>query len=250
MNKYLIIAGAFLMQLGIFSCTEKNKKETTTTVETLNIPEEVAETSASTVETKKNPADFVPKGHVIFDTIYGDLNKDGSEDCAIIIKGTDKSKVIKDDYRGQLDRNRRGIIVLFNKNNNYELVVKNYDCFSSENEDGGVYYAPELSVEVIKGKLDVSYRHGRYGYWSYTFRFQNNDFELIGYDSTSSNGPVIDSDLSINFLTRTKIVNVNTNKNGESGDEVFEKTVTKISKRKLIKLSEIKDFDEIEVSEE
>jgi hypothetical protein len=48
MSKYLIIAGAFLMQLGIFSCTQKNKKETTTTVETLNIPEEVAETSAST----------------------------------------------------------------------------------------------------------------------------------------------------------------------------------------------------------
>lgn len=246
MNKYLIIAGAFLMQLGIFSCTEKNKNETTTTVETLTNPEEVAET---TVETKKNPADFIPKGYVIFDTIYGDLNKDGSEDCALVIKGTDKSKVIKDDYRGQLDRNRRGIIVLFNKNNSYELAVKNYDCFSSENEDGGVYFAPELSVEIEKGKLNIHYGHGRYGYWSYTFRFQNNDFELIGYDSSSSNGPVIDSDVSINFLTRTKIVNVNTNENAESGDEVFEKTVTKISKTKLTKLSEIKDFDELEVSE-
>lgn len=246
MNKYLIIVGAFLMQLGIFSCTEKNKKETTTTVETLTNPEEVAET---TVETKKSPADFIPKGYVIFDTIYGDLNKDGSEDCALVIKGTDKSKVIKDDYRGQLDRNRRGIIVLFNKNNSYELAVKNYDCFSSENEDGGVYFAPELSVEIEKGKLNIHYGHGRYGYWSYTFRFQNNDFELIGYDSSSSNGPVIDSDVSINFLTRTKIVNVNTNENAESGDEVFKKTVTKISKTKLTKLSEIKDFDELEVSE-
>jgi len=248
MNKYLSLISVLLILAGVFGC--KDKKETTTTVETLNNPEEVAETSASTVETQKNPADFVPKGYVIFDTIYGDLNKDGSEDCALVIKGTDKSKVIKDDYRGQLDRNRRGIIVLFNKNNNYELAVKNYDCFSSENEDGGVYFAPELSVEIEKGKLNIHYGHGRYGYWSYTFRFQKNDFELIGYDSTSSNGPVIDSDVSINFLTRTKIVNVNTNANAESGDEVFEKTVTKISKTKLTKLSEIKDFDELEVSEE
>nr|WP_198530103.1 hypothetical protein [Flavobacterium sp. Root935] len=250
MNKYLIIAGAFLMQLGIFSCTEKNKKETTTTVETLTNPEEVAETSDSTVESQKNPADFVPKGYVIFDTIYGDLNKDGAEDCAIVIKGTDKSKVIKDDYRGQLDRNRRGIIVLFNKNNSYELAVKNYDCFSSENEDGGVYFAPELSVEIKNNKLHIHYGHGRYGYWEYTFRFQNSDFELIGYDSSSNRGPVVETEVSINFLTRKKITNENTNKEDEGGDEVFEKTETKISKSKLTKLSEIKDFDGFEVSEE
>ena len=41
----------------------------------------------------------------------------------------------------------------------------------------------------------------------------------------------------------------NTNKDDEGGDEVFEKTETKISKTKLTKLSEIKDFDELEVSE-
>jgi hypothetical protein len=60
---------------------------------------------------------------------------------------------------------------------------------------------------------------------------------------------VVETEGSINFLTRTKIVNVNTNKNGESGDEVFEKTITKISKSKLTTLSEIKDFDELEVLE-
>ena len=249
MNKCLIFIFATLILSGIFSCNDSKNKKETTTVETLNAPEEVIENDTSETETKKNPADFIPKGFVAFDTIYGDLNKDNLEDCVLIIKGTDKSKIVKDESRGQLDRNRRGIIVLFNKNNSYELAVKNYDCFSSENEDGGVYYAPELSVEVTKGKLDVSYGHGRYGYWSYTFRFQNNDLELIGYDSTSSNGPVIDSDVSINFLTRTKIVNVNTNENAESGDEVFEKTVTKISKSKLIKLSEIKDFDDLKVLE-
>lgn len=249
MNKYLSLIAIVLVS-GFTSCNDSKNKNKITTVETLNTPKEVIENDASTVETKKNPHDFIPKGFVAFDTIYGDVNKDNVEDCILIIKGTDKSKIIKDQYRGQLDRNRRGIIVLLNKNNSYELAIKNYDCFSSENEDGGVYYAPELSVEINNQKLYIDYSHGRYGYWKYTFRYQNSDFELIGYDSSSSNGPVIDSDMSINFLTRTKVVNENTNENAESGDEVFEKTVTKIKKSSLIKLSEIKDFDELDLWKE
>ena len=102
-------------------------------------------TTFGQVEQKQNPADFLPKGYVVFEKVNGDLNKDGIEDCVLIITGTDKSKIVTDEYRGKLDRNRRGIIVLFNKKDHYELAVKNYDCFSSANEDGGVYFPPELS---------------------------------------------------------------------------------------------------------
>ena len=66
-------------------------------------------------EQSKNLSNFIPKGYVIFEKVNGDLNKDGKEDVILIIKGTDKSKMIKDEYRGEVDRNRRGIIVLFNK---------------------------------------------------------------------------------------------------------------------------------------
>lgn len=95
-------------------------------------------------------------------------------------------------------------MVLFREKDNYVQIVKNYDCFSSENEDGGVYFAPDLEISIEKGKLSVHYSHGRYGYWSYTFWFKKNDFELIGYDSSSHSGPVINSETSINFLTKKK----------------------------------------------
>ena len=199
-------------------------------------------------EQRKELTEFLPVGYVIFDKVYGDLNKDGLEDCVVIIKGTDKNNIIKDEYRGELDRNRRGIIVLFNKKGSYELGVKNYDCFSSENEDGGVYFAPELSVEIKKENLYVHYAHGRYGYWRYTFRFQNSDFELIGYDESDNFGPITNAQTSINFLTKKKLHRVNTNQNAETdGEEIFKETWTKIKVDKLIKLSEIKDFDELEV---
>lgn len=194
-----------------------------------------------------NLSQFVPKGYVIFDTINGDLNKDSLEDIVLIIKGTDKSKFVKHEYRGELDRNRRGIVVLFKQKEHYKLAVKNYDCFSSENEDGGAYFQPELDIEVIKGNLRIHYAHGRYGYWRYAFRFQNSDFELIGYDE-SNGGAVVQSKTSINFLTKKKLEKENINKDDEEADEVFKETWKNIKIDKLIKLSEIVDFDDLEMS--
>lgn len=195
-----------------------------------------------------NPTGFLPDGYVLVDTVFGDLNRDGVEDCVLIIKETDSSKVVTDKYLGRLDRNRRGIVVLFKKASGYELAMKNDDCFSSENEDGGVYFAPELSVEIRKGNLYVRYAHGRYGYWVYTFRFQKGHFELIGYDENDNRGPVVNQETSINFSTKIKLKRVNTNERAEGGDEVFRTTSRKIKLDHLFRLSEIRNFDDLDMS--
>ena len=197
---------------------------------------------------KENLSAFLPNGYVIFDKVYGDLNNDGTKDCVIIIKDTNKSKIVNVEYQGKLDRNRRGIIVLVNKKSKYELAAKNYDCFSSENEDGGVYFSPELYLEISKGNLYISYGHGRYGYWKYTFKLRNANFELIGYDSSNNYCPIVNSETSINFLTKRKLRKENINEHTEeSGDEIFKETWTNIKVDKLLKLSEVKDFDELDL---
>jgi hypothetical protein len=244
MKKYIFLL-SFISILINLSC-DNSKKESTNKKAAIVAKDKVAEKTSPSEQLTNKLTDFVPKGFVVFDKIFGDLNKDGLEDYVLIIKGTDKSKFVNDEYQGVLDRNRRGIIVLFNKNGKYELATKNYNCFSSEHEEGGVYYAPELGFEIKKGNLYISYAHGRYGYWAYTFRYQNADMELIGYDASDNRGPVINSETSINYLTKTKIINANTNENAESGEEIFKKTISKITRTKLIRLSEIKDFDELD----
>lgn len=191
------------------------------------------------------PSDFIPKGYTEFEKYFGDLNKDGIEDCVLIIKKTDSANVVINRFDKKVDRNRRGIIVLFKKEKSYQLADKNLDCFSSENEDGGVYFAPELWIEINNNKLYVHYGHGRYGYWEYTFRFQNSNFELIGYDSSSNHGSRVNGMTSINFLTKKKVIYENVNENDEGGDEKFKETWSSIKIENLIKLSEIKDFDEL-----
>ena len=197
--------------------------------------------------------DFIPKGYKLFEKISGDLNKDGLEDCVLIIKATRKDGFERD-YEGKLiDRNRRGIIILFTEKNGYKLASKNYNCFSSENEDGGNYFSPELWVEERKGNLYLRYCHGRYGYWEYCFRYQNSDFMLIGYEVSHDRGPVVLFKTSINFLTGILYddENINADKfdadsdDDSEIDEVFKRTVVKLKKKPLMKLSEIEDFDEL-----
>ena len=241
---------ALLTILLLSSCnqtTGTNENTVANKKDTAAIIQRTTDTTIATATLSKKPADFVPAGYTIFETVNGDLNSDQLPDCILIIKGTDKSKFVKDENRGMLDRNRRGIIILLNRNDHYEQLVKNYGCFSSENEDGGVYYAPELDLEVNKGKLVVNYRHGRYGYWFYTFRVKNNDMELIGYDASNSNGPVINEEISINFLTKKKQTKENIKPDAEPGEEEFKESWANIKLKAPILLSAIKDFDELEM---
>lgn len=197
----------------------------------------------------KQPSDFIPKGYVEFEKYFGDLNKDGLKDCVLIIKKTDSTHIVTNHSGQNVDRNRRGIVVLFKNTNGYQLADKNYNCFSSENEDGGVYFPPDLWIEIKNEKLYVHYGHGRYGYWEYTFRFQNSNFELIGYDQSDHRGPYIEQQLSINFLTKKKLERKNTYqpKNEEDIREFFKEKWSDIDIDSLTRLSEIKDFDELDM---
>lgn len=202
-----------------------------------------------TPRTAKLPTDFIPDGYVVFQQIQGDLNKDNQVDDVLIIKGTDKANFVKDEHRGELDRNRRGIIIALKNNDGYELALENRDCFSSENEDGGVYFPPELDVSIKKDNLLVHYGHGRYGHWTYNFRYQNSDFELIGYDSDQNRGPITETSVSINLMTKKMLIKEYVNQDAEEGgDEKFKATWKKFTLSKPIRLRDIADFDGFDVT--
>ena len=186
---------------------------------------------------------YIPAKYVLFEAIQGDLNKDDIQDLVLIVKATDSTQWVNHEYRGKLDRNRRGMIVLLADKGKYKPILSNLSCFSSENEEGGVYFAPELWVSVEKGLLNVHYGHGRYGYWNYSFRLHNQDLRLIGYDDSSNHGPYVESETSINFLTNKKVIRKNLNEDPD-GDPKFKETWSK-AKVSPIYLSTIKDFDEL-----
>ncbi|HCM30742.1 MAG TPA: hypothetical protein DIC32_03080, partial [Acinetobacter radioresistens] len=172
---------------------------------------------------------YIPRSYRLTEVITGDLNKDRKTDVVLIVKATDPAKWVNDEYQGKLDRNRRGIIVLVNENGQYKKIIQNLSCFSSEYEDGGVYYAPELLLSVEQGLLNVHYAHGRYGYWRYRFQLKEHDLQLVGYDNSDNFGPYINSQTSINYLTQRKLVRENINKNRDDDIPKFKETWYKMN---------------------
>ena len=227
-----------------FRGTRKESLKVTTSKQGL-VQNSVRLATAPKMELKTDPKAFVPKGYSLFQQYKGDLNKDGKPDVVLMIKGTEEGKWVDDENRGRLDRNRRGLIILFKRKNGYEQILRNDTCFSSENEDGGIADAPELELYIIKNTLHIYFAHGRYGCWNYIFRYQNNDFELIGYNHNRCIRYVTYYNLDINFSTRTRVYEENLNVDDNEKEEHYKVTKSKIKRRKLIKLSEIADIDKL-----
>ena len=257
LTKRIFILSLTAITLGSTSCensSDTNENQSLTTDATTIISN--SDTAVELNKNKpvsKNPIDnegvVLPDGYKLFDKIQGDLNNDGKDDYVLIVKGTDKEKIVLNRFEKEVDRNRRGILIYLTSNGKDSLVTKNLSCFLSENEDGGVYFPPELTIYIENGKLYVHYGHGRYGHWKYTFRYQNSDFALIGYDSSENYGPIVNRETSINFLTKKKFIRENVNeKTLEGGDEIFEETWEDIKTKELRKLSEIKDFTDLEIN--
>lgn len=229
----------WMVAIACIGCAKEKSAPETKTAETVQYSQ------TQEAEDIRQPEQFIPDGFRLFEQTDGDLNKDGLPDRVLIIKATNPDSIVPNRNDEKVDRNRRGILVLFNRKNGYVLAATNKTCFSSENEDGGVYYAPEMAATIKNGKLYIEYAHGRYGYWSYTFRYNGNDFDLIGYDSSDNHGPITNSETSMNFLTHKKCVSVNINRDDPDADEKFEQHWTALEKLPPMQLSAIKDFDEI-----
>ena len=220
---YLLFAVALIT--GCKQAKNESGKDTVPTKDTVQAS--VKPVAVAQMELKADPEEFIPDGYVLFSGCEGDLNKDGKPDVVLMIKGTEESKWVDHEYRGRLDRNRRGLVILFKRDGGYELIAENDECFSSENEDGGIYDAPELELYIIKNTLHIYFAHGRYGCWNYIFRYQNNDFELIGYNHNRCIRCVTYYNLDINFSTRTRVYEENLNADDDEKEERFKVTKSK-----------------------
>ncbi len=168
----------------------------------------------------KSVNDFIPKGWKILKDengsnfiAKGDLNKDNLEDVAIIIEKNDKKNIKKNESLGpdELNLNPRILLVLFKeKDGTYTLAAKNDKDFiqSEGNEETPTLMDTLSNISIKKNVLKITFNYFMSaGSWAtstevYIFRFQNNVFELIGYESNSyMRNTGEEEKISINFST-------------------------------------------------
>ena len=158
---------------------------------------------------------FVLKGWKIIVSEIGDLNRDNIEDMVLIIENTDSKNYKKNEMLGPniLNLNSRRLIILQKgKDNIYTLISKNEKGFimSESDEDNLALEDPltEGSVRIVNNLLKIKFHYFMSaGSWSvsdieYTFRYQNNRFELIGFDENEfMRNSGMASEYSVNLST-------------------------------------------------
>jgi len=141
----------------------------------------------------------------------GDLNNDGVDDLVFVIEKTDKNNFhLNEGHFGRdtINLNPR-IMGIYFRNKNGKLVKQLQSNSFIILQDSPTMDEPFHGVEILeKGVLKIDF-HFWYsaGSWSmsyhtYKFRFQNNKFELIGYDANERHrGSGEETDYNINFST-------------------------------------------------
>lgn len=133
----------------------------------------------------KQPAAFVPKGWHVLAKAEGDLNKDNLLDWAAVLEADQPVKSLKE-YDN--DQKPRILFVAFKQADGaYKLSVQSNEYVLLSNE-GGIFGDPWDDLRIERGTLLVRFYGGSADRWAYAYRwrFQQNDWYLIGFTHTAT----------------------------------------------------------------
>ena len=179
--------------------------------------------------------DFVPVGWIILDSAYGDLNKDGVNDAAIIIQHKDSVSMVNN-LEDTVFTQPRILLILFKRPADNSFALTDQSNSFILKHDNSAMEDPYQEMMIDKGVLEIKF-HLFYnmGSWyvtnsTYKFRYQHGQLVLIGADNFSFHRATHDyENYSYNFLTRKRIL---TKGNDNKG--------TKKSSSKTISISALK----------
>ena len=144
--------------------------------------------------------DYIPARWLLRDSAGGDLNGDGNRDMALVIEYKDTIPEMRPDKYENMG-SPRVLLILFKNaaTGNYDLVLQN-NTFIMRHGEGGMSPEPYNKISITGKVLDISFEFVR-GSADYKFRFQQNDFYLIGASNNGVSGETED-DWDFNFSTK------------------------------------------------
>jgi tetratricopeptide (TPR) repeat protein len=180
---------------------------------------------------------FVPSGWKIKDKALGDLNGDKIADAAIVLEYNTIAEEVRADNH-TIHSHPRILLVLFKNGDHYQLALQQNTFILREHEGSAMGEDPYGELIIEKGILTISTDLLR-EFTNYRFRYQNNNFYLIGAGDYGR-GIGTKDDWELDFVAKKA-----TNYYGGSNDDSGSTTKTKVTQRKITipklkKLSELK----------
>ena len=154
----------------------------------------------------KDVESFIPKDWTLLDSVQGDLNKDNCKDLVLVIQHKDSVQL---DENSELTQPRMLLILFYNKSKNLYNLAEKIESFILPHDDSYMT-DPYVGMSISnKGVLTIEFEFfatmGSYGSStsSYKFRYQNNEFALIGADDYYVHRATGEfGERSFNFLTK------------------------------------------------
>ena len=164
--------------------------------------------------------------------VLGDLNKDNLEDKVVVTQDTINENA---PYKLQ--------IFFAQPNGQFKLIATSTKIIAPQYPNGRVGYRTGdgfLDVTIIKGIVSVNFGLLR-GHFEHKFRFQNGNFELIGFSSVSSDGQGKMYTTDFNLSTGIRIEKIENY--GEDDDGVSSNIKKKILIRPLPKIQDVEPYE-------
>ena len=165
------------------------------------------------------PGAFLPNGWGVEQQAAGDLNGDGVEDAALIMRALDPANLVEHDGFGMspYDTNPLMLVVGFGRpEGGYDLALADHGLIPRPDNPVMADVVGEAPpMEIARGALKVSlHAWASAGSWSmsntaYTLRWRDGAFRLIGFDDLNihrGTGELVER--SINYLTGRMSVGV------------------------------------------
>ncbi|WP_316794561.1 hypothetical protein [Pedobacter frigoris] len=167
------------------------------------------------------------------DSVYGDLNNDKIEDLAVIYEfyaavkenrayGDNTTELITEIQKPRI------LAIYFKSGRNYRLSTQNNN-FILRSEEGGAMGDPLRPLKIADNKLTLSFEGGGNWRWklSYTFRHQNNDWQLTkanNFAYHNSSGEM--NDKQYDFVNKKRVVISGTIENKNANNEKIEQPLS------------------------
>ncbi|WP_324027848.1 hypothetical protein QSV08_07845 [Maribacter sp. BPC-D8] len=141
----------------------------------------------------------IPENYTIVDSIKGDLDNDAINELVVAYNVMPENEI--DGVPREL--------VIYKLENNQWVVWKTSDQALYGSKDGGMMGDPYGEMDIKNGILHISQNGGSSWKWGFTdkYRFQNDEFYLIGYTSLAGKLCAYWTDIDFNLTTGKMIVN-------------------------------------------
>lgn len=192
----------------------------------------------------KNINEFIPTSWALCDSASGDLNKDNYPDFALVFQLKDSVRLINDEADTLISQPRL-LAILF-----WDNFKKKFQLIEQSNSFILNHYNPYLDdpfvgLKIEKNVLNIEFKMWySWGSWwtsgaTYKFRYnQNNDFDLIGFDSWNMHRTTMETkNYGVNFLSKKQSVTT---------EETIDEKTESLTKWKTFKLEKLKTIKKIE----